>query len=314
MRVLVTGAAGFIGSHLVERLAGDGHVVTAVDCMLNESYPAQIKNSHLQKIGSHPAVTAVTADLRSDDLSGLTAEHDAVVHLAAMPGLSESWSNSGLYIDCNIRATARLLDAVALHPSTKFVQVSTSSVYGKYAVTDESGPTSPVSPYGATKLAAEKLAAAYSDNFGFPLVILRYFSVYGPRQRPDMAYRIFCEALLKGQPIKIFGDGSAIRSNTYVDDVVDATVKAIDSGRDQQIYNICGDDQVSVNEAIGKLESITGKTANMDYQPGRPGDQVRTSGDNARAKRELGWVPQVTLDEGLARQVNWTAEYLGLSL
>ena len=219
MRALVTGAAGFIGSHLCEALVRDGHDVVGLDAFI----PYYSARREAVKPCRPPATSRfvfVEADLRTDDLRPHLEGVDAVVHLAAMPGLARSWTDIELYSSCNVVGTARLVEACRLAGVGRFVQVSTSSVYGSDAMGDEAMPLRPASPYGVTKFAAEHLVLANVGQFDFPALILRYFSIYGPRQRPDMGYHIFSEALLDDAPIMLFGDGSQTRSNTYIDDCV----------------------------------------------------------------------------------------------
>jgi nucleoside-diphosphate-sugar epimerase len=301
---LVTGAAGFIGSHLCERLLADGWQVRGLDAFI-PFYPRAVKESSLAECRKHPAFSFHALDLRADDLGPVVADVDAVFHLAAMPGLPKSWTEFDLYESCNVRATQRLLEAVRGSKSLRrFVYASTSSVYGRFASGDESLPTRPISPYGVTKLAAELLCHAYAAERGLPLAVLRYFSVYGPRQRPDMGYHLFVRALLAGQPITVFGDGLQVRGNTYVTDCVAATVAALDAPPGE-VYNVGGGETASVWDILRKLEQLTGRAADVRREPARPGDQRFTFADTGKLKRQLGWEPRVGLDEGLAQQVAW---------
>jgi len=304
MICLVTGAAGFIGSHLCERLLADGWQVRGLDAFI-PFYPRAVKESSLAECRKHPAFSFHALDLRSDDLGPVAAGVDAVFHLAAMPGLPKSWTEYDLYESCNVRATQRLLEAVRGSQSLRrFVYASTSSVYGRFASGDESLPTRPISPYGVTKLAAELLCQAYAAERGLPLAVLRYFSVYGPRQRPDMGYHLFVRALLAGQPITVFGDGLQVRGNTYVTDCVAATVAALEAPPGE-VYNVGGGETASVWDILRKLEQLTGRTADVRREPARPGDQRFTFADTSKLTRQLGWRPRVGLDEGLAQQVAW---------
>jgi nucleoside-diphosphate-sugar epimerase len=304
MICLVTGAAGFIGSHLCERLLADGWQVRGVDAFI-PFYPRAVKEASLAECRKHPAFSFHALDLRSDALEPLVADVEAVFHLAAMPGLPKSWTEFDLYESCNVRATQRLLEAVRGSKSLRrFVYASTSSVYGRFASGDESLPTRPVSPYGVTKLAAELLCQAYAAEHGLPLAVLRYFSVYGPRQRPDMGYHLFVRALLAGRPITVFGDGLQVRGNTYVTDCVAATVAALGAPAGE-VYNVGGGETASVWDILRKLEQLTGRTADVRREPARPGDQRFTFADTSKLTRQLGWRPRVGLDEGLAQQVAW---------
>jgi nucleoside-diphosphate-sugar epimerase len=221
-----------------------------------------------------------------------------------MPGLSRSWTDFDLYESCNVNATHRLLEAVRLPGVHRFIYASTSSVYGRYGSGDETLPTRPVSPYGVTKLAAENLCRAHAEELGLPLVVLRYFSVYGPGQRPDMGYYRFVRAILEGNPVVVYGDGLQVRGNTFVEDCVEATVAALEAAPGE-IYNVGGGETATVWEVLGKLETLLGRRAVVRHEPARPGDQRFTGADTAKLARHLGWQPRVGLDEGLARQVAW---------
>jgi nucleoside-diphosphate-sugar epimerase len=304
MRYLVTGAAGFIGSHLCERLLGLGHEVVGLDCFV-PYYPKPLKERNLAEAKKHPKFRFLPLDLRTDDVKPAVEGVDVVYHLAAMPGLVASWTDFDLYLGCNVTATQRLLEAVKGSKTLqRFVYGSTSSVYGKFASGDETLPTKPVSPYGVTKLAGEQLARAHLETFGTPVSVLRFFSVYGPRQRPDMAYNIFIRALLTGEPITVFGDGQQVRGNTFVSDCVEAVVKAAGAPVGDT-FNVGGGEMVSVRDILAKLERIAGKTFTVRTEAARPGDQRHTFADTTRLRRVLGWEPKTTLDEGLARQFEW---------
>jgi nucleoside-diphosphate-sugar epimerase len=304
MKCVVTGAAGFIGSHLCERLLQAGHAVRGLDAFI-PYYPRAVKEANLAACRAHRGFELHAVDLRTDPLAGLLADADAVFHLAAMPGLPRSWTDFDLYEGCNVTATQRLLEAVCSHSKlTRFIYASTSSVYGRYASGDESLPTRPISPYGVTKLAAENLCRAYAEEQGLPLVALRYFSVYGPRQRPDMGYHKFVAALMDGRPITVYGDGRQVRGNTYIADCVAATALAAEAPIGET-YNVGGGEAIGLMDVIRKLEALTGRRAEIDRQPPRAGDQRSTFADTSKLTRHLGWRPAVGLDEGLARQVEW---------
>lgn len=304
MKCLVTGAAGFIGSHLCERLLQLGHVVAGIDAFI-PYYPRALKEANLAAVRNHPDFTVFAADLRDAELGPMLDGAEAVFHLAAMPGLPRSWTDFSLYESCNIAATQRLLEAARRAPDLRrFLYISTSSVYGRFGSGDETLPTRPSSPYGVTKLAAELLCRAYAEEQGLPLVVLRYFSVYGPRQRPDMGYHRFIHALLHGGEIAVYGDGLQTRGNTYIDDCVAATVAALEAPLGE-IYNVGGGETASVWDIIGKLERITGRKAAVRREPARPGDQRFTAADAGKLTRHVGWTPSVGLDEGLARQAAW---------
>jgi nucleoside-diphosphate-sugar epimerase len=304
MRVLVTGAAGFVGSHLAEALIASGHDVVGLDAFV-EYYPRAVKESNLASLRTEPRFSFLEADLREDDLMPALDGVDAVIHAAAMAGLPRSWTEFRSYMDCNLLATQRLLDAARSANLRRFVHISTSSVYGRDAVGDETTPTRPVSPYGVTKLAAENLVLAFVDSFAFPATILRYFSIFGPRQRPDMAYHIFIEALLDGRPLTVFGDGGQTRTNTYVADAVTATIAAIDAGAVGEIYNIGGGEPITLNEAIRVIGDAVGVIPTIRHAPPRLGDQRHTQADTAKARAAFGFRPTVGPAAGLQAQADW---------
>lgn len=310
MKVVVTGAAGFIGSHLCEALLESGHEVLGIDCF-TDYYARADKEANLTAALALPGFTFVEADLRTDALEPLLDGADAVVNEAATPGLVLSWDDFDRYQSTNLSAVKRLVDACIAVNVGHVVQASTSSVYGAEATGPEEAPCLPVSPYGVTKLAAEHLLRAYAASFEIPLTILRYYSIYGPRQRPDMAYRIFCERLLRGEPITIYGDGGQSRSNTYVGDCVAATVAALAGPADGSVFNIGGGREIKLLEAIGIIAGHLGVEPAIDYREARRGDQRRTSADITRARQVLGWEPVVEPEEGLVAQVAWVRERLG---
>ncbi len=305
MRSLVTGAAGFIGSHLCEALLAEGHSVVGLDAFI-PYYPREVKEANLSWLREQPDFTFYELDLRSDDLSAGLEGVDVVFHIAAMGGLLLSWTNFDLYMTCNIQATQRLLEATRHAGSVRqFVYSSTSSVYGSNVTGPETVLPQPVSPYGITKLAAEHLVRTYDAQFGLPSTILRYFSVYGPRQRPDMGYYIFIDSILHGRPITIFGDGNQLRGNTYVADIVRATLLAQEKFERGSLYNIGGSEEISANQVISLLEEITGKQAIVQHGPARPGEQQRALADTHLARQRLGFIPRMPLREGLVAQVEW---------
>lgn len=305
MRYMVTGAAGFIGSHLCEALLQDGAEVVGIDAFI-PYYPRSIKEGNLATLLRSPAFSFHELDLRDADLTGVLAGVEVIFHIAAMPGLLASWSKFDLYTTCNLQATQRLLQAAcATGQVRQFIHGSTSSIYGSYVVGDEQTKPQPVSPYGITKLAAEHLVQVYSAQFGLPSSILRYFSVYGPRQRPDMGYHIFIESILQGRPITVFGSGDQLRGSTYVSDVIRATLLAHERFQPGTIYNIGGSDEVSANQTLRLLEDIIGKKAIIQFGPARPGEQSRALADMTLARERLGFVPETPMRAGLEAQVAW---------
>lgn len=303
-RVLVTGAAGFVGSRLTEILSERGYEVVGVDCFLPDLYSAEMKKARFEQLRGLPHVTLLELDLRADDLSVL-GEVDVVVNEAAMAGLTKSWDDLQLYMDNNVIALDRLIRQVSGPQLKKFVHISTSSVYGRIAEGDEEGPTNPFSPYGVSKLAAEKLGFAHRENFGLPFTVLRYFSVYGPGHRPDMAYHRFLAAARDHTPITIYGDGEQRRTNTYVDDCVEGTIAAIDKARPGEIYNLSGSESYSLNEALTIIEEITGVKLDIRFEPARAGDQRETKGAIDKATREFGYHPTWSLRDGLVKEWEW---------
>jgi len=311
MKCLVTGAAGFIGSHLSERLLTLGHVVTGVDAFI-PYYPRAVKERNLTNLRQNTDFDFREIDLRRDSLNDLVANAELIFHLAAMPGLVRSWSDFEGYWTCNVLATQRLFEAVHKTKTRldRFVLASTSSVYGSFASGDENLRVKPISPYGVTKFSAEQLSEAYAAAFNIPLVTLRYFSVYGPRQRPDMGYFKFIQALLTGEPVTVFGDGQQVRGNTYIDDCVDATIRAA-KATPGSLFNVGGGESASVWDVLHKLEIISGRKFTTRQEPARPGDQRETFADTTRIRRELNWAPTTSLDEGLSRQWQWQQSLQG---
>ncbi|HEY6194380.1 MAG TPA: NAD-dependent epimerase/dehydratase family protein [Candidatus Eisenbacteria bacterium] len=303
---LVTGAAGFIGSVLTDRLLADGVRVTGVDAF-TDYYDVALKRRNLESAGRHAAFSLVELDLAGADLAVLP-EVDVVFHQAAQPGVRASWgAEFAGYARANVLATQRLLERYKAARLERFIYASSSSIYGdaESFPTRESALPRPYSPYGVTKLAGEHLAMLYGRNFGLPVAALRYFTVYGPRQRPDMAFHRFCRAMLAGEPISVYGDGRQSRDFTFVDDAVEANLRAWKRAAPQGVYNVGGGSQVEVLEAISLLEKSLGLKARVNFEPRPPGDPQRTRADAARLAADLGYATTVGIADGLAAQAEW---------
>ncbi len=311
-RALVTGAAGFIGSTLTEHLLADGVSVTGVDCF-TDYYDIALKRRNLEPALQHPNYRLLELDLGEADLSALP-EVDVVFHQAAQAGVRASWGRDfATYVHHNILATQRLLERYKGTPLERFVYASSSSVYGdaeRYP-TDEALLPRPFSPYGVTKLAGEHLVLLYGRNFGLPVSALRYFTVYGPRQRPDMAFHRFCKALLQGDEITVYGDGKQSRDFTFISDAIEANVRAWKQSAPQGVYNIGGGSQVDVLQSIAILEAALGAKARLRFEERPPGDPLRTRADATRLQRDLGYVTRVGIDEGLAAEAMWAKRLYG---
>jgi UDP-glucuronate 4-epimerase len=314
MRILVTGAAGFIGSTLAERLVSDGNEVVGLD-NFSDYYERRIKETNLVRLTHDRRFTLVEEDLNKADLPLMLDGVDVVYHLAGQPGVRKSWGKSfDNYVDANIVATQRLLEAVRCSaPSlTRFVYASSSSAYGNAErfPTCETDRPEPLSPYGVTKLAGEYLVNLYATNFGVPSISLRYFTVYGPRQRPDMAFNRFISLARSGHALPVHGDGTQIREFTYVDDIVEANVRAgVASVEAGTVINLSGGSAISVNEVLDLLEKIHGETLNVMRGTAALGDVFRTGGSTERAGQLLGWEPRVGIEAGLAREYDWLAAH-----
>lgn len=308
MRALVTGAAGFIGSHLAEGLLKLGWEVKAIDSF-TDYYSRKIKENNLKNLKENKNFSFQEGNLLELDLKKDLEEIGYLFHLAAQPGVRKSWGkNFGIYIRNNIAVTQRLLEEVKEFPLKKFILASSSSVYGESPLPmREDNVLKPISPYGVTKLASENLGYLYYKSFKVPAITLRYFTVYGPRQRPDMAFHRFVKSLLNGEEIVIYGDGEQTRDFTYVTDTVEATIKAAQSEVTGEIINIGGGAQVTVNETLKILEEITRKKARVKYIEKQRGDVLHTFANISKAKRLLNYQPKVELREGLEKEVEWLA-------
>jgi UDP-glucuronate 4-epimerase len=305
--VLVTGCAGFLGSHLSERLVDSGEEVLGVDCF-TDYYSRDRKEANLERLRNSGSFALFELDLASDPLRGVVEGIDTVFHLAAQPGVRGSFGTSfARYVHDNVLATQRLIEASAAAHLQTFVYASSSSVYGNCLSypTPEETKRAPLSPYGLTKLATEELAAVYGRLDGIGTVGLRYFTAYGPRQRPDMAFAKFIASALAGEPVKILGDGAQVRDFTFVDDVVEGTIAAARKGTSGAVYNIGGGTQVRLLDALTKLEEVLGVRIEIEHLPDGRGDVRRTCSDPQRAATDLGFTPRVSLDDGLARQAEW---------
>jgi UDP-glucose 4-epimerase len=310
VKVVVTGAAGFIGSHLAERLLADGHEVTGVDCF-TDYYARPTKEKNLERLRDHAAFRLAEVRLQDADLAPIVDGAGHVYHLAAQAGVRASWGREfSLYTDHNVLATQRILEAAVERGAPRVVYASSSSVYGDAPALPlrEDGPCVPVSPYGVTKLAAEHLARLYHRNHGLPTVSLRFFTVYGPRQRPDMAFHRFLTAARDGGPITVYGDGLQTRDFTYVDDIVAAVRVAGLSGRPGSVYNVGGGERIALNDVLRLVERITGRPLQVQRQENQKGDMRDTFADTTAAARDLGFRSTVALPEGLAREWQWLRE------
>ena len=307
MKAIVTGAAGFIGSHLVESLLADGHEVVGVDCFL-DYYPRAATEQNLERARDHAAFRLVEGRLQELDLARVFEGAGAIYHLAGQAGVRSSWGRDfALYSDHNVLATQRVLEAAAGAGRPRVVYASSSSVYGdaKALPLREDTPCQPVSPYGVTKLAGEHLAVLYHRNFDLPTTSLRFFTVYGPRQRPDMAFHRFLKAARDGAAIQLYGDGTQTRDFTFVADIVAATRAAAVSGRPGSVYNVGGGERVALSAVLQTIGEITGRALRVEREEAQKGDMRDTFADTAAAGRDLGFHSTVPLAEGLLREWDW---------
>ena len=303
MKALVTGCAGFIGSHLVDKLLEQGYEVIGIDCF-TDYYARVIKEANISTTQKNNNFELIEEDILN---MNEFPEVDYVFHLAAQAGVRASWGKSfEIYTRNNIEAIQKLLEFYKDRNIKKFVYASSSSVYGDAELPmKEDSLLKPVSPYGVTKLAGENLCYLYWKNYNVPTVSLRYFTVYGPRQRPDMGIHKFVKAIFKGDEITVFGDGTQTRDFTYVDDVVEANILAAESNSVGETFNIGGGSRISVNDLIKIIARTIGKKANIKYVEKQKGDVRDTLADVIKAKKELGWKPKVEIEEGLKRFVDW---------
>ncbi len=305
-RVVVTGCAGFIGSHLCELLVNSGYEVLGFDNFLSESYSAEIKQKNLDSLLGKTNFAFFELDLLGDIDPEMFRDGDYVINEAAMPGLPMSWADPNLYFRINTFLPINLLNALARKRIGKFVQISTSSVYGRFAVGNENLELNPSSPYGVSKLAAEYMVKNYCQNNSIPFNIVRYFSVFGPRQRPDMAYSQIISKLSQNEPVQIFGDGKQSRTNTYVTDIAMGTKLVMERGRNGEIYNLAGNTSVTLMEAINFISrELDIKSPNIVRMPEREGDQRDTKGVYEKAQKEIGYEPQMDFWGGLRSQIEF---------
>jgi nucleoside-diphosphate-sugar epimerase len=307
MNALVTGAAGFVGSHLSEALLDAGADVTGIDCF-TDYYARSIKEANLASLRNRSKFTFIEGALQTVDLPPLIAGKSHVFHLAGQAGVRKSWGRDfDVYIRDNVEATQRLLESLVGAPIERLVYASSSSVYGNHVVMpmQEEAYLQPLSPYGVSKLAAEHLANLYWENHGVPAVSVRYFTAYGPRQRPDMAFHRFLTAVKQDKPIVIYGDGEQTRDFTFVSDIVAATMAAGTQGRPGGVYNVGGGSRVTVNHVLDIIGRITRRQVTVQREPSQKGDMRHTYADTSRARQDLGFLPRITLEEGLGAQYRW---------
>ena len=314
MRCLITGVAGFIGSSLADRLLADGHEVVGVDCFI-DYYPREIKEKNLESAKSNSNFRFIEANLLDLDLDDSLEGVDLVFHQAAQAGVRASWgSDFSIYTDCNILATQKLLEAAKKKGPAlkKIVYASSSSVYGdaESLPTVETMRPKPLSPYGVSKLAAEHLMLLYDKEFNVPTVSLRYFTVYGPRQRPDMAFNRFITAALKENEISVYGDGEQSRDFTFIDDIVQANIDAALSDVRGEMFNLGGGSRVTVNQTLSIVRELVGKEIKVNYLERQFGDVKHTAADTSKAKQLIGYAPKIDLAEGLKREVEWLKQSL----
>jgi UDP-glucose 4-epimerase len=309
-QALVTGAAGFIGSHLCEALLDRGVHVIGVDCF-TDYYPRAMKDSNLAGLRGRSGFRFLEGDLNELDLAPLVEECPVLYHLAAQAGVRASWgAEFDQYIRHNIQATQRLLEALKDRPDRRLVFASSSSVYGKTRTlpTPEDIILQPNSPYGATKASCEHLLSLYAENWGVNYAALRYFTVYGPRQRPDMGFHKFIRAILEDRPLDVFGDGSQSRDCTYVADIVETTIRAGETPTKSRVFNVGGGSRRALKDILSILEGVIGKRARINHSATEKGDVPHTHADTSRIQDELGYRPATSVEEGLEAEVEWMKE------
>ena len=313
MKALITGVAGFIGSTLADRLVADGVDVVGIDCF-TDYYPRPVKERNLAGLLSRGGFRFAESRIQDADLHTLLRDRTHVFHLAAQAGVRKSWGRDfAIYTTNNIEATQVLLEAVTKAPAIeRLVYASSSSVYGDNTPMPfrEDALPQPVSPYGVSKLAAEQLCYLYFANYRVPATSLRYFTVYGPRQRPDMAFHKFLRATIRGEPITVYGDGEQTRDFTFVHDAVTATIAAATRGVAGRVYNIGGGSRVSINEVLELIGRVAGRRPTVNVDSAQKGDMRHTYADTSAARADLGFAPTVGLEEGLTAEHKWLADTL----
>ena len=307
MRAVVTGVAGFVGSHLTERLLEEGAQVIGVDCFTNY-YARSLKEANLTGFRDHPQFRFVESEVQEANWHELLSEVTHVFHLAAQAGVRRSWgADFSDYTTCNVGATQVLLEACVGMKLQRFVYASSSSVYGddvSIPMREDARPQ-PVSPYGVTKLAAEQLCHLYWTNYQIPTISLRYFTVYGPRQRPDMAFNRFLRAIQADETISLYGDGKQTRDFTFVNDAVSATVGVADRGTIGRVYNIGGGSRVSMNHVLALMAACTGRDPKVSHEPAQRGDMRDSYADTSLARDDFGFVPAMALEDGIKAEQEW---------
>ncbi|WP_424769049.1 NAD-dependent epimerase/dehydratase family protein [Paenibacillus sp. sgz302251] len=314
MKIVITGAAGFIGSHLSEALLKDGNNVIGID-HIEHNPDRNIKEDNMKQLFGHPNFQWQAANLLNADLERLLVDADVVFHLAGLAGVRNSWGSSfGDYLNANVLLTQKILEACKRAAKLKkLVYASSSSVYGGGAgqYSSEQSPTQPISPYGLTKLAGEQLCSLYYKQYGVPYSALRYFTVYGPRQRPDMGFHRFMKAAWLDEPLTIYGNGEQTRDFTYISDLVQANISAMSYNKHGTVFNIGGVETASINDIIQKIERLSSKKLRLKYLPEQPGDPFTTRADISLARVELGYHPIISLDEGMTEQWSYISGLYG---
>ena len=311
MRSIVTGCAGFIGSHLAERLIDIGYEVVGID-NFNDTYKRLIKEKNIERLRGCKQFEFYEGDILSLDLDKILEGADCIFHQAAQAGVRSSWGKDfKSYTDNNILATQMLLESLKGKGLKKFIYASSSSVYGDCQLPmKEESRTKPVSPYGVSKLAGENLCQLYNKNYGIPTISLRYFTVYGPRQRPDMAFHKFIKKILNGEKIVIYGSGKQTRDFTYIDDAIEANILAMNSDFSGEIFNVGGGARIILHDAIGLLGGILNKKPDIEFSDFQKGDVRDTEADTEKSRRMLSFSPKISIEAGLKKEIEWIKELM----